>query len=162
MSDTIRVGIADMNICQSPDKITTIGLGSCIGAVLYDSNTKTAGLVHVMLRDSTKIKNNENKMKFADTGIDMLIEKLESMGIGRRSLKAKIAGGAKMFSFNSGNSDIGNIGNKNIEAVRAKLKSYNIKIVSEDVGLDYGRTIIFDPDTCELSVIKAGKQVNII
>ena len=49
MSDTIRVGIADMNICQSPDKITTIGLGSCIGAVLYDSNTRIAGLVHIRI-----------------------------------------------------------------------------------------------------------------
>ena len=57
MGNVIKVGIADMNVCKSPDKITTIGLGSCIGAVLYDSNTKTAGLVHVMLPDSTKIKN---------------------------------------------------------------------------------------------------------
>ncbi|MBO5387453.1 MAG: chemotaxis protein CheD [Lachnospiraceae bacterium] len=162
MGNVIKVGIADMNVCKSPDKITTIGLGSCIGAVLYDSNTKTAGLVHVMLPDSTKIKNNQNKMKFADTGIDLLIEQLEKMGINKRNLKAKIAGGAKMFSFNSGSSDIGNIGNKNIEAVRARLESHRIKIVSEDVGLDYGRTIIFDPDSCELSVIKAGKQVNII
>ena len=87
---------------------------------------------------------------------------LEKMGINKRNLKAKIAGGAKMFSFNSGSSDIGNIGNKNIEAVRARLESHRIKIVSEDVGLDYGRTIIFDPDSCELSVIKAGKQVKII
>ncbi|MBQ8412366.1 MAG: chemotaxis protein CheD, partial [Lachnospiraceae bacterium] len=73
MSETIRVGIADMNICQSPDKITTIGLGSCIGAVLYDSSTKTAGLVHIMLPDSTKIKQNQNKMKFADTGVQLLV-----------------------------------------------------------------------------------------
>ena len=115
-----------------------------------------------MLPDSTKIKNNQNKMKFADTGIDLLIETLEKMGINKRNLKAKIAGGAKMFSFTSGSSDIGNIGNKNIDAVRLRLKSHNIKIVSEDVGLDYGRTIVFDPETCELSVIKAGKQVNII
>lgn len=162
MSNTVRVGIADMNVCKAPDKITTIGLGSCIGAVLYDSKTKVAGLVHVMLPDSTKIKNNQNKMKFADTGIELLIDKLENMGIKRTNLKAKIAGGAKMFSFSTTSSDIGNIGDRNIEAVRAKLKAYNIKIVSEDVGLNYGRTIIFDPETEELSVIKAGKQISII
>lgn len=162
MSDTIRVGIADMNICQSPDKITTIGLGSCIGAVLYDSNTRIAGLVHIMLPDSTKIKNNQNKMKFADSGIEALVSELEKKGINKKSLKAKIAGGAKMFNFSSDKTDLGSIGEKNIIAVKSKLKELGIKVVSEDVGLSYGRTIIFDPDTEELTVIKAGKQKNII
>lgn len=162
MSDTIRVGIADMNICQSPDKITTIGLGSCIGAVLYDSNTRIAGLVHIMLPDSTKIKNNQNKMKFADSGIEALVNELEKKGINKKTLKAKIAGGAKMFNFSSDKTDLGSIGEKNIIAVKSKLKELGIKVVSEDVGLSYGRTIIFDPDTEELTVIKAGKQKNII
>lgn len=161
MSDTIRVGIADMNICQSPDKITTIGLGSCIGVVLYDSNTKTAGLVHIMLPDSTKIKQNQNKMKFADSGIEALVYELEKRGINRKTLKAKIAGGAKMFNFSS-TTELGSIGEKNIIAVRAKLKEYGIRIISEDVGLSYGRTIVFDPETEELTVVKAGKQKHII
>jgi len=161
MSETIRVGIADMNICSAPDKITTIGLGSCVGVVLYDAKSKVAGLVHVMLPDSTKINNNQNKMKFADSGVKLLLETLEAKGISRTSLKAKIAGGAKMFNFSS-NSDLGSIGDKNVEAVRSVLKSFNIKIVSEDVGLNYGRTIVFDPETTDLVVIKAGKQQNVI
>lgn len=161
MSETIRVGIADMNICNAPDKITTIGLGSCVGVVLYDAKAKVAGLVHVMLPDSTKINNNQNKMKFADSGIKLLIEALEKKGINKSALKAKIAGGARMFNFAS-NSELGSIGDKNVDAVRNILKSVNIKIVSEDVGLNYGRTIIFDPETTELTVIKAGKQKNII
>ena len=161
MSETIRVGIADMNICSAPDKITTIGLGSCVGVVLYDAKSKVAGLVHVMLPDSTKINNNQNKMKFADSGVKLLLETLEAKGISRTSLKAKIAGGAKMFNFSS-SSDLGSIGDKNVEAVRTVLKSFNIKIVSEDVGLNYGRTIVFDPETTDLVVIKAGKQQNVI
>lgn len=162
MASSIVVGIADMNVCKSPDKITTVGLGSCIGIVLYDKITKTAGLVHIMLPDSTKIKQNQNKLKFADTGIDALVSKLSSMGIRKESLLAKIAGGAKMFQFASSNSDLGSIGDKNIAAVKNKLKELNIKLVAEDVGLNYGRTIVFDPETCELSIIKAGKQTTII
>ncbi|MGN0436354.1 MAG: chemotaxis protein CheD [Wujia sp.] len=161
MSETIRVGIADMNICKAPDKITTIGLGSCIGVVLYDSKKKVAGLVHIMLPDSTKIKQNQNKLKFADSGIKMLIEELKANGIEKESLKAKIAGGAQMFSF-SASSDMGSIGEKNIAAVRTILKELGIKLVSEDVGLNYGRTIVFDPETDELTIIKAGKQTNVI
>ena len=157
MSETIRVGIADMNICKSPDKITTIGLGSCVGVVLYNAQLKVAGLVHIMLPDSTKINQNQNKLKFADTGIECLVAELEKRGIYRASLKAKIAGGARMFNFNV-SSDIGSVGDKNVMAVRAKLAEYGIKIVSEDVGLNYGRTIVFDPETSELLIVTAGKQ----
>ena len=67
-----------------------------------------------------------------------------------------------MFNFSSDKTDLGSIGEKNIIAVKSKLKELGIKVVSEDVGLSYGRTIIFDPDTEELTVIKAGKQKNII
>ena len=55
MSSVIRVGIADMNYCKGDDSITTLGLGSCVGVVLYDSALKMCGMVHVMLPDSSKI-----------------------------------------------------------------------------------------------------------
>ena len=76
MAEVIKVGIADMNICKVPDTITTVGLGSCVGVVLYDERKKISGLLHVMLPDSTRIKDNSNKAKFADTGIDFLIKRI--------------------------------------------------------------------------------------
>ena len=72
MNDVIRVGIADMNTCMAGDTITTIGLGSCVGIVLYERTKNIAGLVHIMLPDSTKIRQNQNKLKFADTCRRML------------------------------------------------------------------------------------------
>ena len=78
MADMIRVGMADLNICKAPDSITTLGLGSCVGIVLYDKRNKIAGLAHVMLPDSTQIRNNTNLAKFADTGIDQLINELKT------------------------------------------------------------------------------------
>ncbi len=161
MSNVIRVGIADMNICMSPDTITTIGLGSCVGIVLYEKNKNIAGLVHIMLPDSTKIRQNGNRLKFADTGISDLIQALEKQGLNRIYMLAKIAGGAKMFDFSS-DYTMGNIGQKNVEAVRTVLKENGIRIVSEDVGLNYGRTIIFDPATKDLSVVTAGKKIHVI
>jgi chemotaxis protein CheD len=114
-----------------------------------------------MLPDSTKIKQNQNRMKFADTGIDDLVARLEREGMRRYEMVAKIAGGAKMFDMPA-NSNMGAIGDKNVEAVRKKLSALKIKIKAEDVGLNYGRTIVFDPKTKELSVIKAGRQTRII
>ena len=161
MSEVIKVGMADLNVCKAPDVITTLGLGSCIGLVLYDPVTKVGGMVHYMLPDSTKIRQNQNKLKFADTGIQALVEELEKQGLSRKNMIAKIAGGAKMFQFSS-DTAMGNIGEKNVEAVREVLKQYGIKIVSEDVGLNYGRTIVFDPVTKDLTVVTAGKQTHII
>lgn len=56
----IKVGIADVKIARFPDTIRTSGLGEpCVGLVLYDKEKQTAGLVHVMLPDSTLSKTAE-------------------------------------------------------------------------------------------------------
>ena len=162
MSEVIKVGIADMKLCKPSDKITTIGLGSCVGIVLYDNLSETyCGLVHIMLPSSKEIKNNANRAKFADTGIEDLVIELESKGLKRQSLKAKIAGGATMFCF-SEKSDIGSIGDRNIKAVKETLAALNIQIVAEDTGADYGRTIIFDPILKKLTIRSAGKNDKVI
>ena len=70
----IKVGMADLNTVKAPGILTTLGLGSCVGIALYDRYNKIAGLAHVMLPSSNEIKNNENKSKFVDTGIDLLIK----------------------------------------------------------------------------------------
>ena len=39
MSEIIKVGMADLNVCKSPDGITTLGLGSCVGVAIRDPIT---------------------------------------------------------------------------------------------------------------------------
>lgn len=36
MSEVIKVEMADYKICHAPQQISTLGLGSCLGVVLYD------------------------------------------------------------------------------------------------------------------------------
>ncbi|MDW0111757.1 chemotaxis protein CheD [Sporosarcina saromensis] len=159
LKNVIRVGIADMNIAKTPHTIRTSGLGSCVGVVLYDETKKIAGLLHVMLPDSTLGKaENLNVAKFADTGIYALMERLKAEGVRPLSLKAKIAGGAQMFQF--GTSDTIRIGPRNIEAVKSELNRLSIPIVAEDTGGSSGRTIEFDPSTSTLSIrtVNAGTK----
>lgn len=80
MSQVIRVGMADLNVCKSPDTIITLGLGSCIGLTFYDPVSKIGGMVHYMLPDSTQMRNNSNIAKFADTGIDELLKRVIRAG----------------------------------------------------------------------------------
>src|SRR5690606_24877593 len=147
----VRVGIADLNIVHGPDSIRTSGLGSCVGVVLYDEMKKIAGLLHVMLPDSSLGRSDSlNAAKFADTGIYSLMEMLKAEGVRPLSLKAKIAGGSQMFQF--GSSDTIRIGPRNVEAVKKELKRLSIPLIAEDTGGSSGRTIEFDPSTSKLQV----------
>jgi chemotaxis protein CheD len=156
MGNMIKVGMADYNICKAPDAITTLGLGSCVGIALYDSTKKIAGLAHIMLPDSTNVRNNTNIAKFADTGIDACIEMMVKNGARKQGLTAKIAGGAQMFSFGK-NNDMLRIGERNVEATKKKLKELGIRILAEDTGENYGRTVEFYPETGEFLIKAVGK-----
>ncbi len=161
MGDVIKVGMADLKTGKGTDVLTTLGLGSCIGLTFYDPTSKIGGLVHYMLPDSTKLKNNSNIAKFGDTGIRELYNQVIAMGASRYRLVAKIAGGAKMFEV-SGLSGIGNVGDRNAEAAKKILKELGVKLIAEDTGLNYGRTVELHCDTGEFYVKSVGKEIKII
>ena len=152
MSKVIKVGMADLNICKSPDIITTLGLGSCIGLTLYDPVSKIGGMVHYMLPDSTQMRNNGNIAKFADTGIDELLRQVLRAGANRNRLVAK------MFSV-SGSSNVSNIGERNALAAKAKLRQLRIRLIAEDTGLNYGRTVELHCETGDFYIKAIGKPV---
>ncbi len=161
MGVVIKVGMADLKTGRAPDILTTLGLGSCIGIALWDPTTKIGGLAHVMLPDSTKIRNNSNIAKFADTGITELVRQMEEMGVPRKRLVAKIAGGARMFEV-SGSTSVGNIGEKNAIASKQKLKELGIPILAEDTGLNYGRTVELNCENGDYVIKAVGKSVKTI
>ncbi|KAA9025853.1 chemotaxis protein CheD [Niallia endozanthoxylica] len=152
LQQIVRVGIADMNIVKAPNLIRTSGLGSCVGVVVYDPYQQIAGLAHIMLPDSSLAKNGSmTAAKYADTAVNELVACLVKHGARKTALKAKIAGGAQMFQFSSGN-ELMRIGPRNVEAVKKQLASFHIEIVGEDVGGNNGRTIEFDPKTYLLHI----------
>lgn len=161
MSNIVRVGMADLNICKAPDTIITVGLGSCIGLTLYDPVLKIGGMVHYMLPDSKVMSNNTNIAKFADTGIPELLKRVTRAGANRSRLVAKIAGGAKMFEV-AQMSTIGGIGDRNAMAARQILRQLNIKLVAEDTGLNFGRTVELHCDTGDFHIKAVKKPVKII
>lgn len=153
----IEVGISDLNVAKNGDVLITRALGSCVGICLYDAIAKVAGLSHVMLPDSKPFApQGTQKYKFADTAIEILMHKMEENGAMHVRMRAKIAGGAQMFA-NVNNSSLSNIGQRNVEAVKAELQRLRIPILAEDTGKNYGRTQILDSadgSMCIKSVLK--------
>jgi chemotaxis protein CheD len=141
-----------MNVTGRPGVLITYALGSCVGICLYDSLAGVSGLSHILLPDSSICPGDPNHMKFADTAVQALITSMEKAGARRVRLTAKIAGGAKLF----GDSTL-QIGERNVAAVKAQLARFNIPIVAEDTGLNYGRTVEFHADDGKVFVKTALK-----
>ncbi len=156
--ETVHVKIADMAVKKDQGILVTFGLGSCIGIAIYDQNSKVAGLAHILLDDSSKFKRpgskDVNPAKFANTAIPYLMEQMFALNAKKSNMAAQIAGGASLFNFQN---ESGNVGYRNIEAVRAELKKRGIKIISEDVGGNCGRTMRLFVDTGEVKISTVGK-----
>ncbi len=131
-----------MKLAQREGILITYALGSCIGVCFHDPVAKVGALLHIML-PLNMAAGRKNTLKYADTGIRETLRQMESKGASRSRITAKIAGGAKMFEV-SGSNGLGNIGQRNIESVKATLRRENIRLLAEHTGGTVARTLLFD------------------
>jgi len=155
MSEIHSIGIADVKVVKSPEKVRTV-LGSCIGVALLDRVAKIGGMAHVMLPSSTL--GTGDKGKFADTAVDWLLEDLLKAGCQKKRLVAKISGGASMFGAHVDNG----IGEKNIKAVKERLTHHSIRLAAEVTGGQKGRKMMLDPATGQVQVQIIGAEPEVI
>ncbi|MBI0584380.1 MAG: chemotaxis protein CheD [Methanomassiliicoccus sp.] len=135
------VGVGEYRVARGFANLVCIGLGSCVGIAIFDPQAQVGGLAHAMLPRYEEGRDKINASKYADSAIMIMVDELVAMGAMKGRLRAKMAGGAQMFSFIS--SDTLNIGQRNSEAARATLKGENITLLAEDVGGTKGRTVTF-------------------
>ncbi len=147
VTDRIKVSIADYAVADD-GLVTTSGLGSCLGVVIYDPKNGISGLFHPMLprRNGDESRPPE---RFVDSGIDLVIEELLESGADRSALRAKITGGAAVVDFGT---DDESIGDRNVVVARETLDARGIEILGEEVGSDCGRTVHVDAKTGSVTV----------
>ena len=139
----IIVNISDAKTsCNPDDVLATYSLGSCIGVTLYDAQKKIGGMLHFQLptpRTKTA-QNQKNPFMFADSGLELLLKELIRLGVNKKNLEIKIAGGAQMLS----DAKMFNIGKRNHTAVRRIFWKHGMFISKEDVGGQSARTMFLD------------------
>jgi len=154
----IVLGVGDFGASKTGgDVVKTYALGSCVAVILMDPKTRTVGMVHVALPDSSI---NPSKVKsrpgyFADTGITWLLKEMEKLGSHPKGkgMIVKLAGGAKIMDPN----DTFSIGKRNVLSVKKILWSYGLGAIAEDVGENYSRTVAVSVDTGEILLSSPGR-----
>ena len=66
-----------------------------------------------------------------------------------------------MFAFQSKN-DMVRVGERNVEATKRKLAQLRIPVIAQDTGKNYGRTVIFYPETGDFVIRAVGKPESTI
>lgn len=129
---------------------TIFGLGSCVGVILFDPETRLSAMAHIVLPQGPFSP--EMPGRYADSGLTFLVRSLLDLGAKTSSLRAVMAGGAQL----SGLEGLSDIGPRNAEAVRRFLTALGIPIVAEDTGGGVARTLRWDPKKGEAYVRRAG------
>jgi chemotaxis protein CheD len=132
--------------------ISTV-LGSSVSICIYDRKRKVGGINHFQFPFTGK--KNQATARYGNVATIALIRMMVNDGSKIKHLEAQILGGA----YNR-NVLQKNIGIKNIMTARKILTREMISIVSEDVGGEKGRKIVFNTDTSEIAVIKVDKLRN--
>lgn len=157
-----RVQVAEFAVGGAGDVVATLGLGSCVAIAIHDPVLRVGALAHVLLPERAASRWTGNAAKFAETAVPLLLEELALVG-GRdvSRLEARLAGGASMFAALLQTSGL-NVGERNVLASRAALAKAGVRIVGEDTGGDYGRSVFFHPADGRVEVRSLRRGTNVL
>ena len=154
------VGMGEGAVRKAPHIISSVGLGSCVAVLIYDTTRKIGGLAHIMLPESSQSRSHNSRYKCADTAIAALLEELKSAGAVRQNMVAKMVGGAQMFS--SYNDATPGVGKQNIASITRIMNEERISLIGKDIGGHHGRNIEFRLDSGKVIVSAMGREDKVL
>ena len=143
MKNTIRIHIGGLHASSGSTIIETT-LGSCVAVCLYDPLEKIGGMNHILLPGKADMLHFDSAARYGVNAMELLINRIMTIGGNRFQLVAKVFGGAHLFpsiSIENG------VGKKNAEFVVAFLRMEKIRIIGCDLGGHDSRKIYFHTDT---------------
>jgi chemotaxis protein CheD len=120
----------------APTAITTV-LGSCVAVCLHDPVTKVGGMNHFLLPLHVE---RERSPRFGTVAVPALVEEVTRAGASRRSLVAKVFGGASVIGAMAQGR---RLGEENVALALRLLDEAGIPVLDKDVGGSRGRKVVF-------------------
>ncbi|MDR1518763.1 MAG: chemotaxis protein CheD [Planctomycetota bacterium] len=128
-------------------------LGNCVAVTFFDQNNCFGGMNQFVFPKTTRRE--DMTTQYGNVGIRALFKMLVDMGAERGRLVAHIVGGAECEVFNDGD-----LGMKNIQLARMVLQQLRVPVISEDVGGQMGRKVIYHSATNEMIIFKVNSLRN--
>ncbi len=142
----VIIGVGEMAASNNVQVIlSTYALGSCVGVIAYDPEVKAAGILHLMLPESSispdKIK--KQPAMFADTGLPAFMRTMAGLRCDKTRLFIFVAGGASVL----GGNDPFRIGERNLTATLKYFAKEGIAVESFATGGSINRTLHLEVNT---------------
>jgi len=139
----------------SRGRLRASAIGSCVGVVLFEPVVGVSGLAHVMLPGRAPSIRQTEQAKYAESGVQKLLDAMIAAGARPCRLVACMAGGGNVLEREDDT-----LCGANIASVRRTLDRLEIVRVAEDVGgtlrrsltvdVDAGRVLLTRGDDCSM------------
>ena len=144
-----QIDIGEYGVTDTGDTFVTYGLGSCLGVALFDERKCVTGVIHIK-RPTAPRGTEANNAAFADTGIRMLFDEMQSYGATAQNVTATLAGGSDIDGAAAAVTM--DIGRKNINQAKQTLEKLGITISDTTVGGNEVMSTYFDGGSGEVTI----------
>lgn len=137
------------------EEILITVVGSCVSACIRDSVYGIGGMNHFMLPthvfpvnekwEHTKVS---TAFRYGNFAMESMINEILKHGGKRQNLEVKLFGGGRIVA------NMSNIGQQNIDFVKAYIRAEGLTLLAEDLGDIYPRKIVFYPNNGRVRVKK--------
>lgn len=134
-------------IARTPTVISAV-LGSAVSVCIYDKKKKIGAMncfLYPLIREAGK-----TTPIYGNVATIALIRMMLDEGSKINHLVAQILGGAYNKEVSKGR----DVGSENVRIARRVLTSSGVKVISEDVGGNMGRKVVYDTYTNEVAILK--------
>lgn len=155
-----HIPIADLAVISTPGTVlASYSLGSDLAVTLYDPESQVSGMVHAMLPVSREDpqKAASSPATFVDSGLRLLLDRLESAGAATERLVTCVVGGSTL-EYSEG---YYSTGRKNFTIARKILWKNNILIDATDVGGSKIRSVFLDTRSGRITVSTGLQEKNL-
>jgi len=150
---------AQMLVSRKPMIVTTL-LGSCVSVTMYCKRLKIGAICHALLPKRQEghpaDQAGREAGRYVEGSILFLLERLQSRGVLRSEIEAKLFGGSDMFAPLKGSRQ--SVGRQNIEMALSVLTAEQVRLITQDLGGARGRKIIFHTQSGEVFLKRLSKS----
>lgn len=136
--------------------LAALALGSSLCICMYDEQKRIGGMVHALLPYQSSEREKSGRCS-VDTAVLRLYQAMLEAGAEKENLSGKMAGGARLFSYQD-RSQREDVGRQNVEQAHRIMQKLQIPVIAEDTGENYGRTAYFYTEDGRLEIETAGRQ----